>query len=506
MKAKEVELNNFKQFDVYTEVKDEGQFCISSTWHLVEKKVNDQPIVKARLVARGFEEAENVQTDSPTVSKHAFRCFLSISSAKHWSIESTDVKSAFLQGEPLDREVFIEPPPEAKEDGVIWRLNKCMYGLRDASRKWYEKVKHELLTAGCIQCKLDPAVFTCTSHGELRGIIALHVDDFLHIGEDVFKEKVIGYIRRTFMAGETHSGDFSFLGLDITQDSSFATSLNISQHTYINELKPVHIPSPRSKEKNDSLSRPEQKQYMKIVGQLNWASQQTRPDIMFEVMELSMKFKNPHVSDLLRANKAVKKIKSTDVCIMFPTLTNIEDCYILTMSDAAFANLQDNVSSGCGHIILLIDSNMRCCPLSWKANKVKRVVRSTLAAEALALQETIDCAIYLRELLREMHNKPLLRLPIESWVDNNNAFDAVHLTTQVSDTKLRIDIADIKESMRDSDVTVKWCPGDEMIANSLTKRGANSNSLLHLLNSGSIECRHFKDGRATGWINFEKIL
>ena len=504
VKAKNVELNNFKQFEVYTEVKDEGQFCISSTWHIVEKVVDQTPVVKARLVARGFEEKEDVLTDSPTVSKNAFRCFLALSAAKQWPIESTDIKSAFLQGEPLDREVFIEPPPEAKQEGIIWLLNKCMYGLNDASRKWFEKVKRELLAVGCFQCKLDPAVFTFSLDGELRGIIALHVDDFLHIGESIFKDKVIRYIRTVFMAGETNCGDFNYLGLEINQSKS-DSCLSVSQQQYIDELKQVPIPASRSKEKNDTLSRSEQKQYMKIVGQLNWASQQTRPDITFEVMELSMKFKHPHVADMLRANKAVKKIQTTDSKIMFPKLNDIEHCYILTMSDAAFANLQDNVSSGCGHIILLVDPTMSCCTLSWKANKIKRVVRSTLAAEALALQEAIDTAIYLRELLREMHKKPTLRLPIEAWVDNNDAFDAVHLTKLVADAKLRIDIADIKESMRDADVVVKWCPGDEMIANSLTKRGANSDQLLHVL-SGLIDSRHFKEDRVSGWKNFEKNI
>ena len=101
-----------------------------------------------------------------------------------------------------------------------------------------------------------------------------------------------------------------------------------------------------------------------------------------------------------------------------------------------------------------------------------------------------------------MLNKISARLPIELRVDNNNAFDAVHLTTQVSDAKLRIDIADIKESVQDSDVSVKWCPGDEMIANSLTKRGANTSQLLNLLNTGSLDRQHFKGDRYTGWRNF----
>ena len=117
---------------------------------------------------------------------------------------------------------------------------------------------------------------------------------------------------------------------------------------------------------------------------------------------------------------------------------------------------------------------MKCCTLSWRANKIERVVRSSLAAKAVALQEAIDMAIYLRELLCEMHKKPSLHLAIESWVDNNDAFDAVHLTKLVTDAKLRKHIADIKESVQDADVFVKWCPGDEMLANSLTKRGANS--------------------------------
>ena len=40
---------------------------------------------------------------------------------------------AFLQGDVISREVYIKPPKEA-EASDFWRLLKCVYGLRDASR------------------------------------------------------------------------------------------------------------------------------------------------------------------------------------------------------------------------------------------------------------------------------------------------------------------------------------------------------------------------------------
>ena len=37
-----------------------------------------------------------------------------------------DIKTAFLQGQNIHREVYINPPREADSKG-IWQLNKCVY-------------------------------------------------------------------------------------------------------------------------------------------------------------------------------------------------------------------------------------------------------------------------------------------------------------------------------------------------------------------------------------------
>ena len=108
--AKFAEVENWKRNHVYEEVPFTGQKCVSVRWVFTEKFIDGKKIVKARLVARGFEETESFQVDSPTCSKESLRIALTIMVSKGWTCNSIDVKVAFLQGRQIDREVFIEPP------------------------------------------------------------------------------------------------------------------------------------------------------------------------------------------------------------------------------------------------------------------------------------------------------------------------------------------------------------------------------------------------------------
>ena len=58
---------------------------------------------------------------------------------------------------------------------------------------------------------------------------------------------------------------------------------------------------------------------------------------------------------------------------------------LVVYTDASYENLPDGVSSAGGNIIFIVGENNRCCPISWCSNKIKRVVKSTIAAEALSL-------------------------------------------------------------------------------------------------------------------------
>ena len=112
--AKMRELQVWKDNDVYEEVSDRGQNTVFVRWVITEKVKSGTPISKARLVARGFEENwnEEARRDSPTCTKDSFRLCLSIIATYKWVCNSLDIKSAFLQGKTIEREVYLRPPKE----------------------------------------------------------------------------------------------------------------------------------------------------------------------------------------------------------------------------------------------------------------------------------------------------------------------------------------------------------------------------------------------------------
>ena len=77
-------------------------------------------------------------------------------------------------------------------------------------------------------------------------------------------------------------------------------------------------------------------------------------------------------------------------------------------------------------------------------------------------------------------------IPIFSYVDNNDLHNALHSTTLVSNKKLRIDIAAIKQTMTEENVSVYWMPSTEMLADCLTKKGADTRKLLSVIQHGQL--------------------
>lgn len=89
------------------------------------------------------------------------RCLLSVAVARGWELHQMDVSNAFLHGE-LDEEVYMEVPQgcQAHEKGVVCRLKKSLYGLKQASRNWYSKLSKALIEYGFQECHADHSLFT----------------------------------------------------------------------------------------------------------------------------------------------------------------------------------------------------------------------------------------------------------------------------------------------------------------------------------------------------------
>ena len=476
--AKIEELKKLKQFDTFKEVPDEGQFRISTTWVLWEKN----GAIRARLVARGYEENCNVRTDSPTVSKSGLRTFLAVAAYKGWIARTTDIKSAFLQGKPLSRGVYVTPPKEAgSTKGKIWKLNSCLYGLNDAARHFYNSVSEELLRIGCQRSSLDPAIFYSNVNDRLHGLFICHVDDFLHTGNSEFQNDVVEPIRKCFTVGRCEESTFDYVGFHLQQTSD---GIKVAQNQYVEGIANYDMESSRRSQKCEKLNPEENKAFRALVGKLNWAVQGCRPDFAFSVVYLSTKFQSATVNDMLQLMKCIKKLKESSSEIFIPHLTSLPNTWsIMVFSDAAHENLTNNITSTSGHIIFLVDSDHHSVPLSWCSNKIKRVVRSSLAAEALSLQSALEDALYHQSIIQELLGKQSVP-KITAIIDSQSLHDAVNSTKLVNDKRLRIDLGAIKQSIERKEVDLHWYPGSFQLANCLTKRGAPSQELLDVIRTG----------------------
>lgn len=478
-KAKLDELQNWKLNNVYEEIENKGQEKISVRW-VVTEKVDGENIVKARLCARGFEEIQDFRKDSPTCSKESVRVVLSLASSLGWPLNSLDVKTAFLQGQHFDREVYLKPPREA-ETTKLWRLNKCVYGLADASRQWYLHLKNKISETGGQVSKYDNGLFFFhNTQGELIGLMSCHVDDILWSGSEVFKTCVVDKLTEVLVIGKTCSEAFKYIGIDMKQNNA-NKSITISQDSYIKSIKPIELEGSRLLEKDSPLNEKEITLLRGAIGQLNWLACVSRPDVAFDVSVASSNIKGATISEIIQVNKLIKRVKHENSFLNFLGL-DLKSLYIKSFADASYNNLKNGGSQG-GYVIFLADKNDNCCPIEWKSNRLKRVVRSALASETLACTDCIESDIYWAKVFKEILNMSE-QLKIVHHTESKSLID--HLSSQktVSDRLLRVDMSVIRENIANNNVNIKWVDSKSNVSDVLTKTGVCSKKLLGIFKSG----------------------
>ena len=452
---------------------------ISVGWNYV----NTEKKRKARLVARGYldEPLSPTEITSPTCRKESLRILFSICVAKNWTVKSVDITSAFLQGKAIERTVYLIPPKEYNKNGILWKLKKCVYGLSDAAKIWYESVKDRIEESGIQKCPHDDAFFYWNLNGEIKGLVSIHVDDFIFCGDSDFESKLQEYVLETFNVGSKHESEFTYLGWDVSQ--SVKGDITISQHDYISkDLSTLPLTDKRKSQHNYALSNDEFKAYKSQVGKLQWLSIQTRPDISFEVCQLSNHLSDPTVKDIISLNKVVSKLKNDPEIKLSFKMIEFENVLLKVYTDSAYGNLPGH-GSQCGYIIFLTDKNEQVTnPVAWKSVKIERVCQSALAAEGLGLVKAIDHAIFIQQTLKKIlicENN----IPIHCFTDNKSLFEILQKTKDPEEKKLICILAPIRSSIETGEINLFRITSKEMPADVLTKKGVNTQVLRSHLES-----------------------
>jgi hypothetical protein len=140
-----------------------------------------------------------------------------------------DVSNAFLHGN-LEEEVYMQVPDgyQVPKEGMVCRLRKSLYGLKQASRNWYSKLSQSLINYGFQESNADHSLFTYTKEDKFM-VVLVYVDDLVIAGNDgstcnEFKQ----YLKRCFHMKDLGSLKY-FLGLVLARG---AVGLFICQRKY----------------------------------------------------------------------------------------------------------------------------------------------------------------------------------------------------------------------------------------------------------------------------------
>lgn len=480
------------------------------TWKPIEPKDQDpknpkERKAKARLVVLGYLDPaiDKLTRDSPTLSKHSRMLLLQVLASYGWDLRSFDIKAAFLQGKPQeDRVIGVEPVPELVEalglkGNEICRLTKSAYGLIDAPYLWFKTLNEELHRLGFESSPFDPCLYVLRSEkNELDGILGIHVDDGLCGGNDRFQQK-IRQLQQKYPFGSQKMTDFVFTGIHLSQRSD--KGIVLSQSEYVKNIKPIHIDPNRKSQRVTSVNEDERQQLRALIGSLQYAATNTRPDLASRLSYLQSRINNADVETLCEGNKILHEAKRHhDVAIRIQPIA-VTDLRFLAFSDASFAS-KANPDSHTGSIILAthraIEDNISCTvsPLSWGCKKIQKVVTSTLAAETMSLASTLDQLSWIRLFWAWIHDgtvdwrqpeKTLPQLPKSfssntqkdpefgsavAATDCKSLFDLVTRTAPPSCSEFRTQLQAkaIKDFMNEG-VNLRWVHSGAQLADALTK-------------------------------------
>ena len=122
-----------------------------------------------------------------------------------------------------------------------------------------------------------------------------------------------------------------------------------------------------------------------------------------------------------------------------------------------------------------VRQSAKAAVVSWASHRIKRVVKSTLAAEAAALSEARDQLEYARVLFMQMLGKvdgrnwqEALKMPGYLVMDAKSLYDPL-MKPAPKEKRVALDLVAIQEALARETDFARWTPTRHMLADVLTK-------------------------------------
>jgi hypothetical protein len=399
--------------------------------------------IKARLVALGNLQKTSEgskENEAPTAALLSFFILIVIASKRRIPIETIDIKGAFLNADMqdnvnirLDKEtsrIITQQDPNLSKYlrndlTIVTKLRKCLYGLKQSPRRWFETVMKILVRLGFRSSEHDNCLMYIID--TTFNYILLFVDDILVVCQrSDLVDNLKASLEEAFEEITTQSGPvISFLGFRILQSDSHIT---LDQTGYIDKLastisniKPNKYPSRTnfltSKErylKPESEANPILLTKLKsLVMKIMYVAMRTRKDVLF-LASFYSSIRCPNEEDIEELENIIGYLhNSKDRCMYFYREGELDPSGFADASHNSFANAR-------GQIATLIYPDKTSAPIDGSSNRESGgIALSSTESELSSQVELVKRIRLVSQILTELgqiHNRPL-----KLYMDNQAA-------------------------------------------------------------------------------------
>ncbi|KAK8957726.1 hypothetical protein KSP39_PZI001286 [Platanthera zijinensis] len=478
----------------------DGKKSIPCKW-IFKRKMDmngNMTTYKARLVAKGFSQVQGIDYDetfSPVVMFKTIRIMLAIAAFHDYEIWQLDVKTAFLNGK-LDEDVFMKQPQgfeDPQNNGKVCKLQRAIYGLKQASRSWNKRFDEEVKTLEFIQSKEEPCVYKKVSGSHVIFLI-LYVDDILLMGNDLsLMEQTRNSLKMIFSMKDMGEAQY-ILGIKIYRDRS-RRLIGLTQSVYIDKIlerfqmensKKGNVPMTTSTQLGKSQCAMSHKDieymmnvpYASAIGSIMYDMICTRPDVAYALSMTSRHQASPGPNHWTAVKNILRYLKRTKN--KFLVFGGHKELRVEGYTDASFMTDPDDRRSQSGFVFLLNGG-----AVSWRSWKQSTTADSTTAAEVMAAAEASKEAVWIKKFLEELGVVASSGEPLRLFCDNSASISQIkepksHHKTKYMDRKYFV----TRDFIEEGKIALLWIDTNSNTADPFTKPLSQAKGEIHFESMG----------------------
>ena len=399
---------------------------------------------KARLVADGHLTPEPVESIySGVVSLKSLRLVIFLADLNNLTLWAADVGNAYLEAFTREK-VYIIAGKEFEElEGHILIVVKALYGLKSSGKMWSERFHDILIDIGFKPSKADPCVWMRpTPDNSCYEYIAVYVDDLCIAARD--PEELCKLLKEKFDLKLKGTGPLEYhLGCDYITDPDgtrvavprkYVSKIIESYKLMFGTDPPKSYKSPLEKndhpeiDNSDLLDDVGIKQYMALIGQLQWLITLGRFDILVHVVSMSrfrLAPRTGHLDRLKRIFGYVSKTKHYGIRVRtyppdYSDLPEQDYSWARSVYGDVTESIPNDIPEPLGKSVVLtafLDANLlhdlvtgraltavlhfiNSTPFDWYSKRQATVETATYGSEFVSARIATDQAIDHRQTLR----------------------------------------------------------------------------------------------------------